>query len=174
MAVNRANKNISSKIDILIIIKGIMQLASPFIMVASIMAFIMFGQNFDILIHTNEYKNDNLKIDSVACSSFEYGSGQLCNGYGRVRDVLTFIYLGDEFEVDFDRKIYPVFYRPDGKLTLQRKEEEKVFDNTPYLKTAILQLGLPMLIMLLLFIYYKVLTKKIKRYEENKNSANSI
>ena len=174
MGINKQNTDISTKIDWLIIIKGVIQLASPFVLMATIMAFVFFKQNLNIVIHTSMYKPSILQIDSIFCQSTEESTSQFCDGFGYVENIYTSIDLGDDFDVDYDRKTYPVFYRQDGKLTLIRKGEDMVFDNTPYVKTALWQLGLPLIIILSLLIYYRRINKKIKRYEENKSNTNSV
>ncbi|VAW26061.1 hypothetical protein MNBD_BACTEROID06-113, partial [hydrothermal vent metagenome] len=142
MGINKQNTDLSKRIENLKVIKAIIFLAIPFIGMATIMALVMFKQNLNIVFNANEYKPSIFEMDSISCltgGSSSASSNRFCNAYGYAEDILTSIDLGYDFEVDFNRKYYPVFYRPDGKLTLIRKEDETVFDNTPYLKTAMLQ-----------------------------------
>ncbi|MCF6352185.1 MAG: hypothetical protein L3J06_04150 [Cyclobacteriaceae bacterium] len=173
MAITRKNTDIPKQLENVKVLKAVILLAIPFIGMAAIMTLIMFKQNLNIIFNTSEYKPSIFEMDSISCltgGSSSASSDRFCNAYGHAEDILTSIDLGYDFEVDFDKKYYPVFYRPDGKLTLIREEDETVFDNSPYVKTAMLQLGLPLITIILLIGYYRNLTKKIKKHEQEKTN----
>lgn len=168
MEVTRQDTDISNEIATVNAIQGILQLAFPFIGFAVIMIMIFLKQNLNIILHSNDYKASYLKIDSVSCSGAHSSasSSEKCSGYGKVEGIVTIIDLGWDFDVDFGKEIYPVFYRDDGNFTLIRKESDIVFNNTPYLKKASMQLGLPLIIISVMIMYYRSLTKKLRKYEK--------
>ncbi|QLE01132.1 hypothetical protein HX109_05975 [Galbibacter sp. BG1] len=144
---------------------GCLTLLSPFILVlVGILVFVGVDQKLDVVLERNQYKKGYIIVDSIQDYS---GSGVRVMdyyGYGKIehKETRGMIYIGTGKDTEFNRKKYPVFYRQDGKLTIRRKEKETKFNVTPYVIEFIGFAVVPILLLILLSIYYYKLRERLK------------
>ncbi|MCM5664456.1 hypothetical protein [Galbibacter mesophilus] len=145
--------------------QGCLILLSPFILVlAGMLVFVGIDKQLDIVLNNEYYKKGFLIVDSIQ----NYSGGRVrvmnYNGYGRIENtkIRGKIYIGTGNKTNFNRKKYPVFYREDGEFTLRRQESETEFNVIPYVFKFIGFTVVPILVLMLLAIYYFKLRKRLK------------
>ena len=132
--------------------------------------------NVNIFVNKNEYQQGIFIVNDIKCPSDTGGGGKYCNAYGKVNNIETEVLLGlypgseNDFRkkdwADLGKEKYEVFYRPNGKQTLLKKENESKFNAVFYLKKGVLELIFPLIIYPLFIVYYKYLTKKLKTLKD--------
>ena len=145
-----------------------------FIGIVPALLFAYWGiSNVNIFINKNEYKQGFLIVKDIKCPSIGSESGGECTAYGKVNNIETEVYLGlypgtgtiygEEVYADLGKEKYKVFYRPNGKQTRLKKENESKFNAVFYLKRGILELIFPLLVYPFLIFYNKKLSNKLKQ-----------
>lgn len=154
---------------------GIMILIFIGIVPALLFAFVGIS-NVNIYVNKNEYQQGIFIVNDIKCPSDTGSSQGNCTAYGKVNNIETEVYLGlypgseNDFRkkdwADLGKKTHEVFYRPNGKQTLLKKENELELNAIFYLKKGILELIFPLIIYPLFIVYYKHLTKKLKTLKD--------
>lgn len=159
-------------------ISGVLQVLMGFSVMLFFIGIIMNYDGYEILRNQQAYKPGLLKFDSLFSSSGDqYGSGST-GFWGHVDSVRIGIRFKSNNSLvvkDFLENVYQgkdafflVWYRPDGKLTLERYPHEDHFPTWRIWETAItlfLLLNFPFIVMCI--IYWR-LKRKYKKLESLK------
>ena len=144
------------------LIQGMMLLAAPVLLVVIIV--LMLNSRQTLFIVLDGFEKGVLQVDSIDCTATDTQTSR-CFARGvifkseQIVDSSAYLYLGYDFQVDFKRKRYPVFYRGNDRFPILNKDQSDNFNKQPYIIRLTLLLVGCILIIVGYFYLYKKLNK---------------
>jgi hypothetical protein len=126
---------------------GILKVLKVFSFIIFIIGIILNFDGYEILKRKNEYKDGSLNVDSIRTTPSGTGGLSTFRALGYADSVYTEIILGNENAIklkillneyyETKRLSIPIWYKPDGKLTLDRYPDETTFPTERIWKKAL-------------------------------------
>jgi hypothetical protein len=154
-------------------IQGVLILLIPLFIVGSIVG--VFRARKDFLVLMDEFKPGFLKVTDLDCKATTmsvsaptwcYAHGRIINKNGKRTEIEATLSLGYDFDVDFNKQTYQVFYRENGRFPIENPNGKDELDKRKYIKRAGLSLFIPLLLIGFSYLYYKKLELQLQKMKK--------
>lgn len=157
------------KISTIKLIQGILILVRPLLIIGCLIGVLKSLENFSIIF--DKFYIADFYVKKIECVATQasatapsrcYAYGIIVKDNGKKTGLETNIKLGYDYEINFDKKVYNVFYRKNGEFAIINREMKDKFDKTPYVIDLLVFIGIPFFLIFLNIYYSRILKNKIK------------
>ncbi len=120
------------------LVQGTILIISPFLFVICIIGYMKTSQGIHVLL--DDFNSGLFEVSEISCTATQVSSTapSFCYAQGHIiednvtTDLVTTLKLGYKHEVDFDKKVYSVFFRKNGRFAIINNDNKTTIDKTEY------------------------------------------